>query len=59
MSNVSQILSPIEQGGPSATEQFRPLVHDKVRELDTASDILNALYELHLPIVSADCLDTD
>ena len=58
MGNVGRILSHIERGHPSATERLPPLVHDKVRELDAASDILNTLYEPHLLIVSADYLDT-
>ena len=35
MSNVTQILSQIEQGDPSATEQLLPPVYDELRELDT------------------------
>jgi RNA polymerase sigma factor (TIGR02999 family) len=33
MSNVTQILSAIEQGDPSAAEQLLPLVYDELRKL--------------------------
>ncbi len=33
MSDVTQILSRIENGDPSAAEQFLPLVDDEVRRL--------------------------
>ena len=33
MSEVTRILSAIEQGDPSAAEQFRPLVYDELRQL--------------------------
>jgi hypothetical protein len=33
MSDVTQILSAIEQGDPSAAEQLLPLVYDELRKL--------------------------
>ena len=33
MSDVTQILSQIEQGDPSAAEQLLPLVYDELRKL--------------------------
>lgn len=36
MSNVSQILSQIESGDPSASEQLLPLVYDELRKLAAA-----------------------
>src|SRR5262245_50996142 len=33
MSNVTQILSAIEQGDPHAAEQLLPLVYDELRQL--------------------------
>ena len=35
MSDVTQILSAIEQGDPSAAEQLLPLVYDELRKLAT------------------------
>jgi RNA polymerase sigma factor (TIGR02999 family) len=35
MTNVTQILSQIEQGDPSAAEQLLPLVYDELRKLAT------------------------
>ncbi len=37
MSEVTQILSQIEQGDPSAAEELLPLVYDELRKLATAS----------------------
>jgi hypothetical protein len=36
MSEVTRILSAIEQGDPSAAEQLLPLVYDELRRLATA-----------------------
>src|SRR6516225_1634291 len=36
MSNVTQILSAIEQGDPRAAEQLLPLVYDELRKLAAA-----------------------
>lgn len=36
MTNVTQILSQIEQGDPSAADQLLPLVYEKLRKLATA-----------------------
>ena len=36
MSDVTQILSQIEQGDPSAAEQLLPLVYDELRKLAAA-----------------------
>ena len=36
MSDVTQILSQIEQGGPTAAEQLLPLVYDELRRLAAA-----------------------
>ena len=36
MSEVTQILSQIEQGDPSASEQLLPLVYDELRKLAAA-----------------------
>ena len=36
MSDVTQILSQIEQGDPSATDQLLPLVYDELRKLAAA-----------------------
>src|SRR5947208_8254983 len=36
MSDVTQILSAIEQGDPRAAEQLLPLVYDELRKLATA-----------------------
>ncbi|MCH7990067.1 MAG: hypothetical protein IID46_13075 [Planctomycetes bacterium] len=36
MSDVTQILSAIEQGDPDAAEQLLPLVYDELRKLATA-----------------------
>jgi RNA polymerase sigma factor (TIGR02999 family) len=36
MTNVSQILSAVEQGDPRAAEQLLPLVYDELRELAAA-----------------------
>ena len=36
MSDVTQILSQIEQGDPRATEQLLPLVYDELRKLAAA-----------------------
>lgn len=36
MADVTQILSQIEQGDPSAAEQLLPLVHDELRKLAAA-----------------------
>ncbi len=33
MSDVTQILSQIEQGDPSAAEQLLPLIYDELRKL--------------------------
>ena len=33
MSEVTRILSAIEQGDPSAADQLLPLVHDELRKL--------------------------
>ena len=33
MTDVTQILSAIEQGDPSAAEQLLPLVYDELRKL--------------------------
>ena len=35
MSDVTQILSAIEQGDPQATEQLLPLVYEELRRLAT------------------------
>jgi RNA polymerase sigma factor (TIGR02999 family) len=37
MSDVTQILSQVEQGDPSAAEQLLPLIYDELRELAAAS----------------------
>ena len=36
MTDVTQILSQIEQGDPSAAEQLLPLVYDELRKLAAA-----------------------
>ena len=36
MTNVTQILSAIEQGDPAAAEQLLPLVYDELRKLAAA-----------------------
>jgi DNA-directed RNA polymerase specialized sigma24 family protein len=36
MTDVTQILSQIEQGDPSATEKLLPLVYDELRKLAAA-----------------------
>lgn len=36
MSDVTEILSAIEQGDPNAAEQLLPLVYDELRKLATA-----------------------
>jgi hypothetical protein len=36
MADVTQILSQIEQGDPSAAEQLLPLVYDELRKLAAA-----------------------
>ena len=36
MTDVTQILSQIEQGDPNATEQLLPLVYDELRKLAAA-----------------------
>ena len=36
MTDVTQILSQIDQGGPSAVEQLLPLVYDELRKLAAA-----------------------
>ena len=36
MSNVTRILSQIEQGDPQAAEKLLPLVYDELRSLATA-----------------------
>ena len=36
MTDVTRILSAIEQGDPSAAEQLLPLVYDELRKLATA-----------------------
>ena len=36
MNNVTQVLSQIEQGDPSAAEQLLPLVYDELRKLAAA-----------------------
>ena len=36
MSDVTQILSQIEQGNPSAAEHLLPLVYDELRKLAAA-----------------------
>ena len=37
MSDVTRILSQIEQGDPSAAEQLLPLVYDELRKLAAAN----------------------
>ena len=64
MSNLTQILSAIEQGDPSAAEQLLPLVYDELRRLaahkmaqERADHTLEAtalVHEAYLRLVDAD-----
>jgi hypothetical protein len=39
MTDVTRILSAIEQGDPSAADQLLPLVYDELRKLAAASEL--------------------
>lgn len=65
MSEITRILSAIEQGDPSAAEQLLPLVYDELRKLAVAKlaqekpgQTLQAtalVHEAYLRLVDADC----
>ena len=64
MSEVTQILSAIEQGDPQAAEQLLPLVYDELRELaaghmakelpDHTLDATSLVHEAYLRLVGPD-----
>jgi len=65
MSDVTRILSAIEQGDPQAAEQLLPLVYDELRRLAAAhmaqekpGHTLDATALVHARVILHCCVDT-